>query len=97
TQQVEAGASCPVYFMFPGQGSQHARMGHGLYQTEPVFREEMDRCARILTPEMGLDFRQIMFSEGDQINQARFAQPAIFALSYSLARLWMSWGVTPRG
>src|SRR5690554_2130173 len=32
-----------VVFMFPGGGAQYAGMAHDLYETEPVFREWMDR------------------------------------------------------
>ena len=28
-------------------------------------------------------------------NQTLYAQPAIFALEYALAQLWMSWGIRP--
>ena len=31
-----------------------------------------------------------------QIHQTQFAQLALFALEYSLAQLWMSWGIEPR-
>jgi len=49
-----AGASTPLMaFMFPGQGAQYVNMGRDLYETEPVFREEMDRCFDLLAPLMG--------------------------------------------
>jgi amino acid adenylation domain-containing protein len=51
----------PVIFMFPGQGSQYVDMGRGLYETEPVFREEMDRCFEILTPLMDCDIKDILY------------------------------------
>ncbi|HED13075.1 MAG TPA: type I polyketide synthase, partial [Gammaproteobacteria bacterium] len=41
---------CDVVFMFTGQGSQYINMGLGLYETEPVFRSHIDRCAELLTP-----------------------------------------------
>ena len=45
---VSKGENKPAAFMFPGQGSQYVNMGLGIYKTEPVFREEMDRCFKIL-------------------------------------------------
>ena len=31
-------------FLFAGQGSQYPGMGKGLFETQPVFREAMERC-----------------------------------------------------
>jgi len=53
----------PVVFLFPGQGAQYVDMGRQLYQTEPVFRQQIDRCAELLKPHLGLDIRAIMFDE----------------------------------
>ncbi|MGH3244760.1 MAG: beta-ketoacyl synthase N-terminal-like domain-containing protein, partial [Trebonia sp.] len=42
---VAAGHRPRVSFLFPGTGEQYAGMAGGLYQTEPVFRDAVDRCA----------------------------------------------------
>jgi iturin family lipopeptide synthetase A len=56
-------------FMFSGQGSQYVNMGKGLYLTEPVFRDEMDRCFEILKPLTNVDLKGILYpnegSKGD--------------------------------
>ncbi|MGD2085957.1 MAG: SDR family oxidoreductase [Candidatus Aminicenantes bacterium] len=98
----------PVIFMFPGQGSQYVNMGIGLYQAEPVFRQEMDRCFEILRPMMGYDPQETLYpSAGDhrsnrsnrsyisEINQTEIAQPLVFAFEYALAKLLMQWGIDP--
>ncbi len=86
-----------VVFLFSGQGSQHPGMGAGLYETEPVFRLAVDRCAEILTPHLGLDIRDVMFAaSGEQLGQTCLTQPALFTIEYALAKLWESWGVKPR-
>jgi phthiocerol/phenolphthiocerol synthesis type-I polyketide synthase E len=54
-----------VVFMFPGQGSQYVNMGLELYRSEPVFREEMDRCIEILKPIMGCDIKEILYPHFD--------------------------------
>ncbi|MEY2932530.1 MAG: hypothetical protein RL033_3279, partial [Pseudomonadota bacterium] len=51
----------PVAFLFPGQGAQYVGMGQELYQTEPVLREAVDRCAQLLEPVLGLDLRQLLY------------------------------------
>jgi acyl transferase domain-containing protein len=92
----------PVAYLFPGQGAQHADMGRGLYATEQVFRREVDACAELLAPHLGCDIRSLLFPAAElrdeaerDLEQTRFAQPALFAVEYALAQLWMSWGVRP--
>ena len=51
----------PVVFLFPGLGDQHAGMARDLYEAEPVFRAEVDRCAEKLAPLLGADLREVMF------------------------------------
>ncbi len=95
--------SPPVVFMFPGQGSQHARMGQGLYETEALFREIVDDCCEQLQPHIGLDLRELMFMQAaddpdradEQLRQTLVAQCSLFVIEYALARLWMSWGIEP--
>lgn len=88
-----------IAFMFPGQGTQYAGMAEGLYKAESTFREHVDHCGALLSPTLGADVREVMFSrEGPAaslLNRTEFAQPALFVLEYALAQLWMSWGVRP--
>jgi acyl transferase domain-containing protein len=91
-----------VVFLFPGQGAQYVNMGRGLYESEPVFRAEIDRCAEILARHLGLDIRSILYPDAGnrstaetQINATSVTQPAIFTVEYALAKLWLSWGVKP--
>ena len=52
-------------FLFPGQGSQHIRMGYGVYEAEPTFRAYVDRCSELLEPMIGVDLRTLVYaSEG---------------------------------
>jgi len=101
----EAEAEAPaVVFMFPGQGTQYVGMGEELYRTEPVFRQTIDRCSEILQPALGLDLKDVLYPADvdtraavvDELKKTWLAQPALFAVEYALAQLWMSWGVQPR-
>ena len=89
-------------FLFPGQGSQQPNMGRALYESEPVFRQEVDNCAAILKPYLGVDLRELLYPAQavtdelrDAVTQTILAQPAIFTVEYALAKLWMSWGIQP--
>ncbi len=92
-----------VYFLFPGQGSQHIRMGQEVYETSPVFCESFDRCCAIFQAHTGVNLREIIYpTAGEeeatrQLTATALAQPAIFTIEYALAQLWMSWGIQPRG
>lgn len=92
----------PVVFMFPGQGSQYVNMAQEIYATEPVFTQELDLCAEILQPLLGLDIREVIYPSPEnieeatkQLQQTALSQPAIFIIEYALAKLWQSWGVQP--
>ena len=98
----DAQGSRPVAFMFPGQGAQHVGMSRGLYETQPVFREHLDRCAELLALHLNLDLRAFLYptparaaEAAERLNETFLTQPALFAVEYSLAQLWMSWSVRP--
>ena len=91
-----------VVFMFTGQGSQYPDMGLDLYKNEPVFRESIDKCSRILEKYLSFDLRNVLFSfennlkeSAENLKQTYITQPALFSVEYALANLWMSWGVKP--
>ncbi len=93
----------PIYYMFPGQGSQYAGMTLGLYKEEPEFKKNVDLCADILQRYLGTDIREILYPADDkaeetkaEIKKTEFAQPAIFAIEYSLAKLFEKWGIRPK-
>jgi acyl transferase domain-containing protein len=86
-----------IAFMFPGQGAQFPGMARELFETEPVFREALLKCAQIFGPETDLIRAIYPPEEGaEALTQTALAQPAIFAVEYALAQLWRSWGIEPQ-
>lgn len=91
-----------IAFMFSGQGSQYVNMGKDLYIQEPEFRNCLNRCSRILEEKHGINLCDLIYPDEhmqsdseSKISQTQFTQPALFAIEYSLAKLFMSWGIRP--
>jgi phthiocerol/phenolphthiocerol synthesis type-I polyketide synthase E len=97
-----AGPQPPVTFLFPAQGGQYAGMARELYDGQPAFREEFDRCADLAEPMLRFDLRRVLspppaddHEAAERLTSMAVAQPAVFAVEYALARLWMALGVLP--
>jgi acyl transferase domain-containing protein/acyl carrier protein len=93
----------PIAFMFPGQGAQYVDMGKELYQTEPIFREQVDYCSYLAKPHLRLDLRSLIYPNESEteaatqkLQQTNITQPALFVIEYALAQLWMAWGISPQ-
>ncbi|PYP88083.1 MAG: beta-ketoacyl synthase [Blastocatellia bacterium AA13] len=71
---AEAGSNRQVVFLFPGLGDHYSRMGLALYQTEPTFREHVDRGAELLLPELGVDIRDVLYPK-DEAGSEQSAAP----------------------
>ncbi len=85
-----------VVFLFTGQGAQYPGMAAGLYATQPIFRDALDRCAAALEGQMDAPLLAVLHgSETSRLNSTAYTQPAVFALEYAIAELWRAWGVTP--
>ncbi len=80
-------------FVFAGFDCQHAEMGHQLYQTQPTFRNAIERCAEILTSYLDIPLLEILYPT--QKSSASLNQSALFAFEYALFELWSSLGIQP--
>ncbi|MBZ4417374.1 type I polyketide synthase [Myxococcus sp. RHSTA-1-4] len=100
--RVQEPARRTLVFLFPGQGSQHPGMAADLYASEPVFRQEADRCLEALRRRHDLDLRPLLFQStrddagaAARLERTALTQPALFVIEYALARLLQHWGLQP--
>lgn len=91
-----------VVFLFSGLGRQYPNMGRELYDSELVFRRELDRCFDLLSKQGWSHLKDLLFPAAADLDGAavllrRFdnAQLAVFVYEYALARLLRSWGFEP--
>lgn len=88
-------------FMFPGQGAQYLAMGKELYEREPVFKFTLDQCGELFSKYAGTSIHGLLYPtvlsnlEEGKLANTRYTQPVIFAISYSLAKLWESKNIMP--
>ncbi len=70
-----------VAILCSGQGSQYSGMGLDLYAKDPVFKQTIDRLNSFL---QSVDLLQVLADEQGELEQTKYQQPAIVALSLGL-------------
>ncbi|CAL9585126.1 hypothetical protein SUDANB176_05118 [Streptomyces sp. enrichment culture] len=88
----------PVVFQFSGQGSQYRRMGLGLYRSEPVFRDTLDRLDAVARDELGVSVLAEMYDERrrtEAFDDIRFTHPAIVMVELGLVDTLIHHGIEP--
>lgn len=96
-----------IGFLYTGQGSQLLQMGRGLYREQAAFREAFDDCAISLAKSYEIDLVALLYPDlrhtdtaqnntaQNLLDQTENAQPALFAVAYSLTKCWHAWGIQP--
>ncbi|OXS35305.1 type I polyketide synthase [Streptomyces sp. XY006] len=97
---VVSGVARPLggtVFVFPGQGCQWPGMGRELWETSPVFAEQLRACARALEPWISWSLVDTVCGgpEAADLDRIDVVQPVLFAMMVSLARVWRALGVEP--
>ena len=99
TGEAQAGCAPKLVFLFTGQGSQYVGMARELYESQARFRSILDRCSHYLEPHLEggrlLDYLYPGTETDSRLDETWLTQPALFAVEYALAQLWISWGVKP--
>ena len=90
-----AGRRAPkLALLFTGQGAQYIGMGKELYEAHPIFKATLDRCAKLFESHLEHHLLEVMWTS-ETLHQTEYTQPALFAIEYSLAKLFEEWGIVP--
>ncbi len=73
-----------VAFIFPGQGSQKIGMGKDFFENSDIASEMMEQASK----RLGIDFKELLFEENDNLSKTQFTQPAILLVSVIAYRIF---------
>ncbi|MBC6449038.1 amino acid adenylation domain-containing protein [Actinokineospora sp. HBU206404] len=84
-------------FVFPGQGSQWARMGVDLLDSEPAFARELAACEEAFREYTDWSLTDVLREApgAPGLERIDVVQPTLFAVAVSLAAVWRSYGLEP--
>jgi acyl transferase domain-containing protein/NADPH:quinone reductase-like Zn-dependent oxidoreductase/surfactin synthase thioesterase subunit/ubiquinone/menaquinone biosynthesis C-methylase UbiE len=87
-----------IVFIFSGQGPQWFAMGRQLLESEPLFRENIEKLEKMLSVHADWSLVEELSrdEETSRISETNIAQPAIFALQIALYEMWKAKGVHPK-
>lgn len=98
----EVSGSPEVVFIFPGVGVPFPGALRDVYESEPVFRSNINHAQALLEKTMTIDLIGLLTLPGPQEKQiaSTFGEVASdmaapFAIEYALARQLMYWGIQP--
>jgi acyl transferase domain-containing protein len=93
----EAREGARIAFVFSPLRAEYAGMGLGLLDRYDAFAERIAACAKALEPLVGWSLDDVLRGHGgaSPLERLDVDQPALFAVSISLAELWRSFGARP--
>jgi acyl transferase domain-containing protein/surfactin synthase thioesterase subunit len=86
-----------IAFLFSGEPDLIIAETKQLYDNEPAFREAFDQCNNLFRPYLNGNLSDdFSAKKGNGDGQSEiFRECRLFAIEYSLGRLWESWGIKP--
>lgn len=85
-----------MVWLFPDQGSLYPQTARELYFTEPNFKKSLDTCDRLFLPYLKKSLIDILYnSDCADLDETILTPAWVFSISYSLAQMWLSWGLQP--
>lgn len=84
-----------VAFAFTGQGAQHPRMTASWYRSCPAYARHLEEIDALLAPHTGVSVRDQVLDGDAEVQRARLAQPALFAVGYAMAATLTEAGIRP--
>ncbi len=91
------GTSKKIAFVFSGQGPQWWAMGRQLLESEPLFRETIQKLDTLLGKHADWSLIEELTrdEEASRISETNIAQPAIFSIQIALLEMWKALGIHP--
>ena len=87
-----------VAFLYSEGGSEWLNIAETLYVNEPVAQAVLDQCDEIVSAERGVSLLDVMFgraTDGSDLDDPAWTQPASYAVQCALTALWDSLGIRP--
>jgi acyl transferase domain-containing protein len=84
-----------VGFLFSRLDAKQAGLSRQLYESQPHFREVVDRCAELLSKDLQRPLLDVLFTPEADPGESAIAEPALFVVEYALAEMWRKLGVEP--
>ncbi|MCB8976730.1 MAG: SDR family NAD(P)-dependent oxidoreductase [Ardenticatenaceae bacterium] len=98
SQTVPLQTAPALTFVCTGAGAD-TNTARELYEGNEVFRQQIESCAVLLRPYLGIDLRTLLYpadpQESNSLSPRAVATAAAFALEIALAKTWEAWGIMP--
>ncbi|WP_141811728.1 type I polyketide synthase [Nocardia bhagyanarayanae] len=84
-----------IGWLFTGQGAQYPGMSRALREASPAYRRALAEVDERMTAHLHRSVAELLLGDDEIVHRTEFAQPAIFAVEYAMARALTELGVEP--